>query len=454
MVATAVILAAGQSSRMKSALPKALHPLAHRPMIAHLLAACEAVFDHIVVVAAPGMEGVAAAAAAHTLALQQTPRGTADAARAAAAQFGAGEVAILYVDNPLLTPETLRALLARLRAGDAALALLTTRPDDPTPYGRVVLEGGYVTRIVEAADATAEQCAIGLCNAGGIAARAADLRRWLGQVRPDNAKGEYYLTDVVALAAGEGLRAGAVEAPFTEARGINTRAELAAAEATVQGRLRAAALAAGVGMAAPETVFLAADTVLAPDVTIAPNVVFGPGVAVAAGAEIRSFSHLEGCRVGAGAVVGPFARLRPGTVVEARAHVGNFVELKAATLGEGAKANHLSYLGDATVGAGANIGAGTITCNYDGFGKYRTEIGPGAFIGSNSALVAPVTVGAGAIVAAGSVITAAVGADELALGRARQRNKPGAAAAFRAARQGVAKQGGVTQGGAKQGAKG
>ncbi len=281
---------------------------------------------------------------------------------------------------------------------------------------------------------TEAERAIGLCNAGVICAAAPDLLRWLRAVRNDNAKGEYYLTDVVAIARAEGARVRAVEAPEAELRGVNSRAELAVAEATVQGWLREAAMAGGATLTAPSTVFLSADTALAPDVTVGPNVVFGPGVTVASGAEIRAFCHLEGCAVGAGAIIGPFARLRPGTVVGAGAHVGNFVELKAAVLGEGAKANHLSYIGDATVGPGSNIGAGTITVNYDGQPSTARRSGRGAFIGSNTALVAPVRIGDGAMVVAGSTVTADVPADAMAFGRARQVNKPGRAAAFRAAK--------------------
>ncbi|HUZ63795.1 MAG TPA: bifunctional UDP-N-acetylglucosamine diphosphorylase/glucosamine-1-phosphate N-acetyltransferase GlmU [Acetobacteraceae bacterium] len=431
---TAVILAAGLGTRMKSALPKALHPIAGRPMLRHLLAACEAAFDRIVVVVGPDMPAVAEAAAPHEVVVQAERLGTAHAALQAAALFGGGDVAVLYADNPLIRPATLRALLARRAAGDAGLALLAMRPPDAGRYGRVLCADGYVTRIVEAADATEAERAEPLCNAGVLCAAAADMARWLAAVRPDNAKGEYYLTDLVALATAEGARVAAVEAPFAELRGINSRAELAAAEAAVQAGLREAALEAGVTMTAPETVFLSFDTAFAPDVTVGPNVVFAPGVRVESGAQIRAFSHLEGCVVGEGAIIGPFARLRPGTAVGAGAHVGNFVELKAATLGAGAKANHLAYLGDAEIGAAANIGAGTITCNYDGFAKHRTRIGAGAFIGSNATLVAPVSVGDGAFVGAGSVITEDVDADALAIGRARQVGKPGRAAAFRAAR--------------------
>lgn len=431
MSATAVILAAGLGTRMKSARPKALHPLAGRPLLSHLIATCETVFARLIVVIGPEMETLARLAAPHQVVIQHERRGTGHAALMAAPHFGDGEVAVLYADNPLIESATLANLLARRREGDAALALLAMRPADPGQYGRVITAAGSVRRIVEWADATAAERAEPLCNAGVFAASADDLRRWLQSLAPDNAKGEFYLTDIVTHAVAESRRVAAVEAPEAECRGINSRAELARAEATLQARLRAAAMAAGVTMVAPETVFLAADTELAPDVTLGPNIVFGPGVRIAQGAEIRAFCHLEGCTVGEDAIIGPFARLRPGTVIAARAHVGNFVELKATHLGPGAKANHLTYLGDAEIGAGANIGAGTITCNYDGVSKYRTVIGAGAFIGSDTALVAPVSVGAGAITAAGSVITDDVAPGALAIARGRQVEKPGRARELR-----------------------
>jgi bifunctional UDP-N-acetylglucosamine pyrophosphorylase / glucosamine-1-phosphate N-acetyltransferase len=438
MKSTAIVLAAGLGTRMRSSLPKALALLGGKPLLWHLLQSCAAVFDRIVVVAGPEMPQVAALAVPHVVVVQEKRLGTAHAAQMAARHFGDGPVAILYADNPLVRPDTLRALLARLAGGGATLALLAMRPPDPAGYGQVILRSdprpaaGIVARIVEWTDATPAERAGGLCNAGGLSAAGPDLRRWLARVRNENAKGEYYLTDIVALAAAEGAAVAAVEAPFAELRGINTRAELAAAEACLQGRLRAAALDAGASLLAPETVFFAADTRLAPDVAVGPYVVFGPDVVVEEGAEIRAFSHLEGCRVGARAVVGPYARLRPGTDLGEGAHVGNFVELKAAVLGAGAKANHLSYLGDAAIGAAANIGAGTITCNYDGFAKHRTVVGERAFIGSDAVLVAPVSIGAGAFVAAGSVITADVGPDAMAFGRATQTEKPDGATAFRA----------------------
>ena len=433
MQATAILLAAGLGTRMKSALPKALHPIASRPMLHHLLASCEGVFSRSVVVIGPGMDDVAAAAAPHPVVVQHERLGTGHAALQAAAQFGHGDVAVLYADNPLIRPDTLRRLLAA-RAG-AGLVLLAMRPADPARYGRVVTEGDSVERIVEWADATEAVRAIGLCNAGVLCADADDLRRWLRAVRNDNPKGEYYLTDVVAIARAEGVRVAAVEAPEAELRGVNSRAELAAAEATVQSWLRQDAMECGVTFTAPETVFLAADTHFAADVTVGPHVVFGPGVSVASGATIRAFCHIEGCTVGPGAIIGPFARLRPGTTIGEGAHVGNFVELKAAVLGDWSKVNHLSYVGDATIGTRTNIGAGTITVNYDGFRKHATTIGDRAFIGSHTALIAPISVGDGAMVTAGSTVTQDVPEDAMAFGRARQVNKAGAATAFRASRK-------------------
>jgi bifunctional UDP-N-acetylglucosamine pyrophosphorylase/glucosamine-1-phosphate N-acetyltransferase len=421
---------------MKSAQPKTLHRIAGRPMLRHLLASCEQVFDRIVVVVGPEMNDVRREAEPHASVVQQDRRGTAHAALVAAPLFGDGEVAVLYADNPLIRPETLRHLLERRAPGDAALALLAFRPPDPARYGRVITRDGYVERIVEWIDAADAERAETLCNAGVLCASAASMARWLSAVRADNAKGEYYLTDVVALARADGARVAAVEAPADELAGINSRAELAAAEAVVQSWLRSAAMDAGVTMTDPASVFLCADTEFAPDVTIEPNVVFGPGVKVATGAQIRAFSHLEGCTIGPGCIVGPHTRLRPGTELGANVHVGNFVEVKATRLGAGAKANHLSYLGDAEVGAETNIGAGTITCNYDGYAKHRTKIGARAFIGSDVALVAPVSVGDGAIVAAGSVITEDVPADALAIARGRQAVKQGRAAEMRAARKG------------------
>jgi len=436
MHATAIVLAAGLGTRMKSALPKTLHKIAGRSMLRHLLASCETVFDRIVVVLGPDMDAVRAEAAPHRCVVQDQRLGTAHAALQAIDDFGDGEVAVLYADNPLIKPRTLRALLERRRQGDAGLGLLAFRPAEPGRYGRVLAQGEFVDRIVEWADATGDERRIGLCNAGVLCAAAADMAHWLRAVRADNAKGEYYLTDVVALARTDGRHVAAIEAPADELAGVNSRKELAAAEAVVQTWLRDAAMDAGVTLIDPASVYLSFDTELASDVTIEPNVVFGPGVKVASGAQIRAFSHLEGCTVGTGSIIGPFARLRPGTVLSPDVHIGNFVEVKAATLATGVKANHLSYIGDASVGEKTNIGAGTITCNYDGYAKHKTTIGAHAFIGSDVALVAPVSVGDGAIVAAGSVITRDVEPDALAIARGRQEQKPGRAAEMRAARKG------------------
>ncbi len=433
-MATAIILAAGQGTRMRSRHPKVMHHLAGRPMVRHLLDAAEQVFDRVVVVVGPGMDEVAATVSPHRSVIQHERLGTAHAALRAEALFGDGEVAVLYGDNPLITAATLRRLLTRRAQPGVGLALLAMRPADPGRYGRVIELDGRVRRVVEHAEASDSERAVGLCNAGVLCAPSVDMARWLHAVRADNAAGEHYLTDVVAIAAAGGACVTAVEAPEAELRGINSRGELAAAEAAVQSLLRARAMEAGVTLTAPDTVFLCADTRLAPDVVVGPHVVFGPGVAVGEGAQIRAFSHLEGCSVGPGAVVGPYARLRPGTVLDEGAHVGNFVELKATHLGAGAKASHLSYLGDASIGARSNIGAGTITCNYDGYAKHRTTIGERAFIGSDAILVAPVSIGAGALVAAGSVIVSDVAADAMAFGRARQVARAGAAASFRAGR--------------------
>ncbi|WP_297494073.1 bifunctional UDP-N-acetylglucosamine diphosphorylase/glucosamine-1-phosphate N-acetyltransferase GlmU [Acidocella sp.] len=423
MQSMAVIIAAGLGTRMKSPLPKAAHKIAGREMLVHLIRAAEQVFDRIVVVLGPDMKQLEKLAAPHEIVVQHERLGTAHAARMAEQKFGEGPVAVFYADNPLVSVATMQALKDRLAAGDAGLVLLGMTPPDPGRYGRLVMEGGYVTRIVEYADAKPDELAITFCNAGGMIALGGDMRAWLADIGNDNAKAEYYLTDIVAIARRQHMNVAALEAPYEECLGVNSRAELAEAEAVFQSRARAAALAAGVAMQAPETVFLAADTQLGADVSIGPYVVFGPGVTVESGAEIKPFSHLEGCLVRAHALIGPYARLRPGADIGEAAHVGNFVEVKAASLGAGAKANHLSYIGDAEIGAGSNIGAGTITCNYDGKAKHRTKIGAGAFIGSNAVLIAPVTIGDGAFVAGGSVITEDVPDHTLALGRGRQVNK-------------------------------
>ncbi|MCH8488700.1 MAG: bifunctional UDP-N-acetylglucosamine diphosphorylase/glucosamine-1-phosphate N-acetyltransferase GlmU [Oceanicaulis sp.] len=433
----AVILAAGQGTRMKSATAKPLHAVAGRAMLDWSLdLARSAGADRIVTIwgAHSPAVGDRAEAAGALAVLQDPPLGTGHAGRQAEAALKGfeGDVIVLYADTPLIRPETVEAVFAAL--DEAAVAVLGFEPDEPGGYGRLIESTpGQLDAIVEAKDASPAQRAVRLCNSGVIACRAEHLWGWLAKLTNDNAKGEYYLTDIVAMARAGGLDARVVRADEREVLGVNDRADLAAAEAAFQTRARADAMTAGVTLSAPETVFFSHDTELAADVVIEPHVVFGPGVSVAGGAVIRAFSHLEGAQVGAGCEVGPYARLRPGAVLEAGAKVGNFVEVKKSRLGEGAKANHLSYIGDSDVGAKANIGAGTITCNYDGFFKHRTVIGEGAFIGSNTSLVAPVEIGAGAMTGSGSVITGDVPGDALGLARARQETKPGWAARFRAA---------------------
>jgi bifunctional UDP-N-acetylglucosamine pyrophosphorylase/glucosamine-1-phosphate N-acetyltransferase len=432
MQTTAIVLAAGQGTRMKSTLPKTLHRLAGRSMLRHLLASCESVFDRIVVVLGPDMDTVRKAAEPHASVVQHERLGTAHAALQAIEHFGDGPVAVLYADNPLIRPATLRRLLDDHTAG--GLSLLAFRPADPARYGRVITgNDGLVERIVEYADATPAERAVTLCNAGVLCGSAADMRKWLLAVRNDNAQSEYYLTDLVSLARADSRPVAAVEAPAEELAGINSRAELARAEAVLQGWLRDAAMDAGVTMIDPSSVFLSADTKLSADVTIEPNVFFGPGVTVAENVTIRAFSHIEGADIGAGSIIGPFARLRPGAKLDHDVHIGNFVEIKASHLASGVKASHLSYIGDASVGTGTNIGAGTITCNYDGTNKHRTTIGAHVFVGSDTALVAPVSVGDGAVIGAGSVITEDVEPGALALARGRQVQKPGRAIEMRAA---------------------
>jgi bifunctional UDP-N-acetylglucosamine pyrophosphorylase/glucosamine-1-phosphate N-acetyltransferase len=434
MTRAAIILAAGQGTRMKSQTAKVLHRVAGLPMLGHVIAGLKgAGVSRIVVVTAPGAEDVRAYASEEgcQTAVQDKQLGTGHAAAAAgeALKDFDGELVIAYGDMPLMTASTFEA---SFRARGQGLAIVAFRAADPGAYGRVILKAdGSLDRIVEFKDASGAERQTDLCNAGVLAADAKKFFAWVARLDNKNAQGEFYLTDVPALAARDGAACAVATVAEDDALGVNSRAELAEAERRMQNRLRARALAAGVGMIAPETVYLCHDTVLAADVAIEPFVVFGPKVTVASGAQIKAHSHIEGAKIGAGAIIGPFARLRPGAVIGAGAHIGNFVEIKNAVVDAGAKANHLTYLGDAHVGAGANIGAGVITCNYDGFGKYRTEIGAGAFIGSDTALVAPVKVGAGAITAAGSVITKDVEADAMAVARGQQVEKPGWAKAFR-----------------------
>ncbi len=435
----AVVLAAGMGTRMKSDLHKVLHPIAGRPMLIHLLDSVRTLApERQVIIAGARREQVQSAVTGqNVIVVTQEPQlGTGHAvlqAKSALAGFN-GDVLILYGDVPLVTPATMQRMIDRLHADDEPVAVvLGFRPADPLAYGRIIADAeGAIIKMVEFKDATADERKVDLCNSGLMAVRSKDLFGLLEKVGNNNAAGEYYLPDIVMLANAEGRQSAVVETSDTEVAGINSRAELAAVEADWQKRRRLAAMAEGATLIAPETIWFSHDTVLGRDVVVEPNVVFGPGVRVEDNVVIHAFSHLEGATVKAGASIGPYARLRPGAVIGEKARVGNFVELKAATLGPGAKANHLSYIGDAMVGANANIGAGTITCNYDGFLKYRTEIGAGAFIGSNSALVAPVTIGDGAIVGAGSVVTRDVEADALAVARGKQESRPGWATKFRA----------------------
>lgn len=430
-----VVLAAGAGTRMKSTLPKVLHRVAGWPMVRHVLENVARLKpSRVVGVIAPGATDVAAAFGACPTVVQRKPLGTGDATRAAldALDGHDGPVLVVYADAPLVTAATLQRLVAACRREKAAVGVLGFTARDPAPYGRLIVRAGELEKIVESKDADEIERKIDFCNSGVMCLDGRLIASLLGAIGNDNAKGEYYLTDAVAIARAAGHRAIAVEGDEAEFLGVNSRAELAAAERALQQRLRSAALAAGVTMTDPDTVWLCADTRFSPDVTIGPNVRFGPGVTVASHVEIRSFCDIEGVRIGKGAIIGPFARIRPGSDVAEDAHVGNFVELKATRLGRGAKANHLAYLGDSDIGAGSNIGAGTITVNYDGYGKHRTVVGADAFIGSNSSLVAPVRVGRGANVTAGSVITEDVPADALAFGRARQVTKKGRAGPLRA----------------------
>ena len=437
----AVILAAGKGTRMRSDRHKVLHPIGGQPMIHHLLdtlADLGAAREVLVIGDRRDQLEAALEGRDVAIAIQEPQLGTGHAVQAARdslADFD-GTLLILYGDVPLVSGATMQALIDA-RAAGPDVVVLGFRPPDPGQYGRLVVNAaGHLDAIVEYKDASEDERAIGLCNSGMMAADAALLFDLLDQVGNDNAAGEYYLTDIVAIARARGLDVGVVEADAQELTGVNSRADLAVLEAIFQTRMRAAAMVAGVTLIDPTTVYFAHDTALGRDVVIEPNVVFGPGVSVADGAVIRAFSHLEGAAVDQGASIGPYARLRPGAAIGQGARVGNFVEVKNATLEAGAKANHLSYIGDARVGAAANVGAGTITCNYDGFDKYVTDIGAGAFIGSNTALVAPVKVGDGAIVGAGSVVTRDVPADALGVTRAQQKDIEGWAQRFRERKRG------------------
>ena len=436
MTRAAIVLAAGMGTRMKSSRPKVMHAVAGRPILGHVIAAVRAAgVERIVVVTSADGEMVRAYAAAEGAesVVQEQQLGTGHAAACAAPLLAgfSGTVVVAYGDMPLVTPATFEASFAARKA--AGMAIVAFRSDS-TAYGRVIVGAdGMLARIVEYRDANADERTVTLCNAGIMAAEAKAFFGWAAKLENNNAQREYYLTDVPLLARKNRVDCAVVEAGEGEMMGVNSRAELAAAEAAMQQRLRGAALAAGVGMVAPETVFLSHDTVLEADVTLGPYVVIGPGVTVKSGAEIKAFSHLEGAVVEGGALIGPYARLRPGAYIEEQAHIGNFVEVKQTRVEKGAKANHLTYLGDARVGAGANIGAGTITCNYDGFFKYRTDIGAGAFIGSNTALVAPVTVEDGAYVGAGSTIAKdSVAKDSLSVVRGPRKDVAAWAAEFRA----------------------
>ncbi len=433
-----VILAAGQGTRMRSDTHKVLHPIASRPLLMHLLERVDALgADKRVVVVGKGRDQVEIALKGRDVAIvhQSEQKGTGHAVQQAASTLGDydGAVLILYGDTPFVEADTLERMLERLDGeGGPGVVVLASCPAHPAKYGRIILgQGDRIAKMVEYRDATDEERAVRLCNSGMMAVRARDLFRWLDQVDNDNAAKEYYLPDIVNIAAGEERQAVMIEGDPYETAGVNSRAELAHLELEWQRRRREQALDEGATLIDPESVWFAYDTKLGRDVTVEPHVVFGPGVEIADGAIIHAFSHIEGAIIGARASIGPFARIRPGTRLADKTKVGNFVELKKAEVGEGAKINHLSYVGDSEIGAASNIGAGTITCNYDGFGKYRTVIGEGAFIGSNTALVAPVTIGARAIIGAGSVITRDVEPDSLAVERSDQKGIAGWAKRFR-----------------------
>ena len=433
---------------MKSDLPKVLHPVAGMPMVQHVLAGGQALgAERIVVVVAPGMDSVAKAVLPATTAVQRQQLGTGDAVKAARQALDGfdGDVIILFGDTPLLRVATLESVLHALdaapagktsRGGEVAIAVLGFRPAGDNEYGRLVTKaGGFLERIVEYRDATKKERAIPLCNSGVMAVRSRYLFDLLDGLKANNTKGEYYLTDIVALARKQGLRARVVEGAEEELLGVNSRADLAVAEAVTQQRLRAAAMAGGATLTDPSTVYFSADTKIGRDVTIGPNVVFGPGMTVGDGVTIRAFCHMEGASIGPRCIIGPFARLRPGAELGKDVHVGNFCEIKASRLEDGAKVNHLSYIGDSRVGRDTNIGAGTITCNYDGYDKHRTDIGAGVFVGSDVAFVAPVTIGDGAVIGAGSVVSRNVPENALVITRAEERQVAEGGARYRARKQ-------------------
>lgn len=427
-----IILAAGKGTRMESDLPKVLHHLAGAPMLLHVMKSSATLEpERLVIIAGHGADAVGAVARDYSetaqVVLQSEQLGTGHAVSQAKSALAdcTGDVIVLYGDTPFVRPETLQALLAARKTAD--IVLLGFQAANAGRYGRLVMQGSAVSRIVEYKDASEQERAITFCNSGVICAKADVLFSLLEAVGNDNASKEYYLTDIVQLANDRNLSVAAVHCDEAETMGINSRAELAQAEASFQSRTRMEMMALGVSLTAPETVYFAYDTVLGRDSQVEPNVVFGPGVTVENGARIRAFSHLEGCHISSGAVVGPYARLRPGTELAENVRIGNFVEIKNARIEDGAKVNHLSYIGDANIGEASNIGAGTVTCNYDGMGKHHTEIGASVFIGSNTMLVAPVTVGDAAMTASGSVITKNVEPGALAIARSEQSNKPGLA---------------------------
>jgi len=440
-----IILAAGEGTRMKSAIPKVLHKIAGLPMVAHVVRAAEtAGAGNLALVIGHGADQMREAAAkfapkAETF-VQEKRLGTAHAVLAARAAIERGhdDILVMFGDTPLIDPGALTVARLKLAEG-AAVVVIGFRTDSPTGYGRLIEKGGKLIAIREEKDASAEERAITFCNGGLMAIAGKHALGLLDTVGNANTKGEYYLTDIVEIASQRGLDVVATEATFENALGINNRAELAAAEAIWQKRRRHEAMLSGVALIAPETVYFSHDTEIGADTVVEPNVWFGPGVSVEGGATIHAFSHIEGATIASGCEVGPFARLRPGADLKTKAKVGNFCEVKKAVVEKGAKVNHLTYIGDAVIGAGANIGAGTITCNYDGYSKFLTEIGENAFIGSNSSLVAPVSIGNGAYVASGSVITENVPDDALAFGRARQKTMPGKAKELRARRAEAAK---------------